>query len=43
MLKIGEKIKELRKSQDVTRKVGYYLNISYRAYLSGKTVLHCLI
>lgn len=32
MLKIGEKIKELRKSQDVTQeKLADYLNISYQA------------
>ena len=31
MLKIGEKIKELRKSQDVTQeKLADYLNISYQ-------------
>ena len=32
MLKIGEKIKELRKAQDVTQeKLADYLNISYQA------------
>lgn len=32
MLKIGEKIKELRKSQDITQeKLADYLNISYQA------------
>lgn len=32
MLKIGEKIKELRKSQDVTQeKLADFLNISYQA------------
>ncbi len=32
MIKIGEKIKELRKAQDVTQeKLADYLNISYQA------------
>ncbi len=32
MLKIGEKIKELRKAQDITQeKLADYLNISYQA------------
>ena len=32
MLKIGEKIKELRKAQDITQdKLASYLNISYQA------------
>ena len=32
MLKIGEKIKELRKTQDITQeKLADYLNISYQA------------
>jgi DNA-binding transcriptional regulator YiaG len=41
-LKIGEKIKQLRRTQNVTQeKLADYLNISYQAVSKWENGLHC--